>query len=72
METKQGMTTIEQLATDTMTQTKHVLSAITKPCGGRFRLTILADGWVIDRYSTSLPVVYALIGNRTRRKGSPR
>ena len=52
-----------------MKQTKHVLSAVTKPCGGRFRVTILADGWVINRYITCLPVVYALVLNPTQAEG---
>jgi hypothetical protein len=52
-----------------MKQTKHVLSVITKPCGGRFRVTILADNWPIDRYITCLPVVYALVLNHTQAEG---
>lgn len=52
-----------------MKQTKHVLSAITKPCGGRFRVTILADGWAIDTYISCLPVVYALVVNPTQAEG---
>jgi hypothetical protein len=52
-----------------MKQTKHVLSAITKPCGGRWRVTILANGWVIDTYITCLPVVYALVVNPTQAEG---
>lgn len=52
-----------------MTQTKHVLSAVARPCGGRFRVTILADGWAIDTYITCWPVVYALIVNPTQAEG---
>jgi hypothetical protein len=52
-----------------MKQTKHVLTTVTKPCGGRFRVTILADDWVIDRYITCLPVVYALVLNPTQAEG---
>jgi hypothetical protein len=54
---------------DIMKQTKHVLTTVTKPCGGRFRVTILADDWVIDRYITCLPVVYALVLNHTQAEG---
>src|ERR1039458_9199722 len=52
-----------------MKQTKHVLSAITKPCGGGWCGTILANGWVIDTYITCLPVVYALVVNPTQAEG---
>ena len=52
-----------------MTQTKHILSAIARPCGGRFRVTILADGWAIDAYITCWPVVYALVLNPTQAEG---
>ena len=52
-----------------MTQTKHILSAMAKPFGGRFRVTVLADGWAIDAYITCWPVVYALIVNPTQAEG---
>jgi hypothetical protein len=52
-----------------MTQTKHILSAIAKPYGGRFRVTIRADGWAIDTYLTCWPVVYALVLNPTQAEG---
>jgi hypothetical protein len=52
-----------------MKQTKHVLSAVTKPWGGRFRVTILADGWVINRFITWMPALYALVLNPTQAEG---
>jgi hypothetical protein len=54
---------------ETMIKTKHFLSAIAKPCGGRFRVTIRADGWAIDTYLTCWPVVYALVLNPTQAEG---
>jgi len=52
-----------------MTQTKHILAAIARPCDGRFRVTIFADGWAIDTYLTCWPVVYALVLNPTQAEG---
>jgi hypothetical protein len=49
--------------------TIHTYSATAKPCGARFRLTILADGRIIDKYYTSWPVVYVLICGRTQAEG---